>query len=99
MDMHGVAQAPALGIAAAIRSTVPLAASSPTPPRRRLYGAPLVLASAGEPVYDKLPQAGERAEPISLTARIVSGAIAGGIAAPLGASKGAVAARRLRRAR
>src|SRR6185312_10937815 len=81
MDMHGVAEAAALGIAAGIRSTVPLAALGLTLPRRRLYGAPLALASAGELVYDKLPQAGARTEPISLTARIVSGAIAGGVAA------------------
>src|SRR6185312_4093658 len=99
MDMHGVAEAAALGIAAGIRSTVPLAALGLTLPRRRLYGAPLALASAGELVYDKLPQAGARTEPISLTARIVSGAIAGGVAArvldasiALGASTGAVAA-------
>ena len=99
MDMHGVAEAAALGIAAGSRSTVPLAALSLTLPRRRLYGAPLALASAAELVYDKLPQAGERTEALSPTARTVSGAIPGGIAAhvleasiALGASTGAVAA-------
>jgi uncharacterized membrane protein len=99
MEIYGVAEATALGIAAGIRSTVPLAALSLTLPRRRLYGAPLALASAGELVYDKLPQARERTEPFSLTARIVSGALAGSIAAhvldasiALGASTGALAA-------
>jgi hypothetical protein len=99
MDTHGIVEAAALGIAAGVRSTVPFAALSLTLPRRRLYGAPLALAAAGELVYDKLPQAGQRTEPISLTARIVSGALAGGIAAhvldasiALGASTGAVAA-------
>jgi uncharacterized membrane protein len=70
-----------------------------TLPRRRLFGAPLALASAGELVYDKLPQARDRTAPGPLAARIGAGAIAGGIAAhvldasvALGAATGALAA-------
>lgn len=87
METHGVAEAALFGMAAGIRTTVPLAALGLTLPRRRLLGAPLALASAAELVYDKLPQAGERTAPGPLFARIGAGAIAGGIAAHvLGAS-------------
>ena len=82
-----------------MRSTVPLAALGLTLPRRRLFGAPLALASAAELVYDKLPQAGERTAPGPLSVRIGAGAIAGGIAAhvlgasiALGAATGGLAA-------
>src|SRR3954464_4614468 len=99
METRGVGEAAVLGVAAGIRSMVPLAALGLTLPRRRLLGAPLALASAVELVYDKLPQASERTEAGPLAARIGAGAIAGGVAArvagrslPLGAATGAVAA-------
>jgi uncharacterized membrane protein len=86
-------------MAAGMRSTVPLAALGLTLPRRRLVGVPLMLASAAELVYDKLPQASERTAPGPLAARVGAGAIAGGIAAhlvgastALGAATGALAA-------
>jgi uncharacterized membrane protein len=99
MGKHGIAAAAILGTAAGMRTTMPLAALSLTLPRRRLAGAPLALAAAAELVYDKLPQAEERTAPRPLAARIVSGAIAGGIVArvadesiALGAATGALAA-------
>jgi uncharacterized membrane protein len=82
-----------------MRSMMPLAALGLTLPRRRAWGAPLALASAGELVFDKLPQAGERTAAGPLTARIGSGAIAGGLVARalggrtlLGAAAGGLAA-------
>jgi uncharacterized membrane protein len=99
MKTRGVAEAALLGMAAGIRSMVPLAALGLTLPRRRLVGAPLVLASVGELVYDKLPQSAERTAPGPLAARIGAGAIAGGIAmhvlgasTALGTATGALAA-------
>ena len=99
MERRGVAEAALLGLAAGMRSMVPLAALGLTLPRRRLVGAPLALASAAELVYDKLPQAGERTAPGSLAVRIGAGAIAGSIAThvvgasiALGAATGALAA-------
>ena len=99
METRGVGEAALLGMAAGMRSTVPLAALGLTLPRRRLFGAPLALASAAELVYDKLPRAGERTAPGPLSARIGAGAIAGGIAArvlgasiALGAATGGLAA-------
>ncbi len=80
METRGVAEAALFGAAAGIRSMVPLAALGLTLPRRRLFGAPLALASAAELVYDKLPQAGARTAPGPLIARIVAGVIAGSIA-------------------
>jgi uncharacterized membrane protein len=99
MKTRGVAEAALLGMAAGMRSMVPLAALGLTLPRRRIVGAPLALASAAELVYDKLPQASERTEPGPLAARLGVGAIAGGIVAhiggasiALGAATGALAA-------
>ena len=99
METHAIAEAAILGLAAGIRSTVPLAALSLTGRRRRWAGAPFALASAAELVYDKLPHAQERTAPGPLAARIASGAIAGGIVAriadeslALGAATGALAA-------
>jgi uncharacterized membrane protein len=99
MKARGVGEAALLGMAAGVRSMVPLAALGLTLPRRRLVGAPLALASAGELVYDKLPRASERTAPGSLSVRIGAGAIAGGIAThllgasiALGAATGALAA-------
>lgn len=99
MKTHAIAEAAILGIAAGMRSTVPLAALSLTRRRRRWAGAPFALASAAELVYDKLPQAKKRTAPASLAARIASGAIAGGIVAhladeaiALGVATGALAA-------
>lgn len=99
MENRGVAEAALFGMAAGIRSTVPLAALGLTLPRRRLFGAPLAVAAAAELVYDKLPQAGERTAPGPLSARICAGAIAGGIVArvlgtsiALGAATGGLAA-------
>jgi uncharacterized membrane protein len=80
METRGVAEAALFGVAAGIRSTVPLAALALTLPRRRLFGAPVALASAAELIYDKLPQAGERTAPGPLIARIGAGVIAGGTA-------------------
>ncbi len=80
METRGVAEAALFGMAAGIRSMVPLAALGLTLPRRRLLGAPVALASAAELVYDKLPQAGERTAPGPLIARIGAGVIAGSIA-------------------
>jgi uncharacterized membrane protein len=81
METRGVAEAALFGVVAGMRSMMPLAALGLTLPRRRVWGAPLVLASAGELVFDKLPQAGERTEVGPLAARIGSGAIAGGLVA------------------
>jgi uncharacterized membrane protein len=99
MKTRGVVEAALLGTAAGMRSMMPLAALGVTLPRRRIVGAPLVLASATELVYDKLPRTGERTAPGPLAVRIVVGAIAGGIAAhvagaaiALGAATGALAA-------
>ncbi|HEY2746857.1 MAG TPA: hypothetical protein VGL86_19675 [Polyangia bacterium] len=99
METRGVAEAALLGMAAGMRSMVPLAALGLTLPRRRLFFAPLTLASAAELVYDKLPQASDRAMPGPLSARVGAGAIAGGIAAyvlgasiPLAAATGALTA-------
>lgn len=99
METRGLAEAALFGVAAGIRSMVPLAALGLRSPRRRLVSAPLALASAAELVYDKLPQAGERTAPGPLAARIGVGAIAGSAAAyvlggtvAVGAATGAVAA-------
>lgn len=99
MEKHGIAKAALLGIAAGMRSSVPLAALSLTLPRRRWAGAPLALAAAAELVYDKLPRAEDRTARRPLIGRIVSGAIAGGIVArvadasvELGVAIGALAA-------
>jgi uncharacterized membrane protein len=99
MQTQGVGEAALLGVAAGIRSMVPLAALGLTLPRRRLVGAPLALASAAELVADKLPRMGERTAPGPLAVRIGAGAIAGGVAAHvlggtvvLGAATGALAA-------
>lgn len=99
METRGVAEAALLGVAAGMRTMVPLAALGLTLPRRRLVGAPLALASAAELVFDKLPRAGERTAPGPLAVRVGAGAIAGGIAAralgasvALGAATGAMAA-------
>jgi uncharacterized membrane protein len=82
-----------------MRSMMPLAALGWTLPRRRILGAPLVLALAAELVYDKLPQASERTAPRPLGARIVAAAVAGGVVArgsrassALGAVTGALSA-------
>jgi uncharacterized membrane protein len=78
---------------------MPLAAMGLTLPRRWLVGTPLVLAAAGELVYDKLLRAGERTAPGSLAVRVGAGVIAGGVAThvvgssiALGAATGALAA-------
>ena len=99
METNGISQAALLGIAAGMRTSVPLAALGLTLPRRRWAGAPLALGSAVELVYDKLPRTGERTAPGPLLTRVVAGAIAGGIAArvaddsiALGIATGALAA-------
>jgi uncharacterized membrane protein len=81
-----------------MRTTAPFVALSLSRPKRRGARAPAALA-VGELVYDKLPQAGERTAPPSLAARLVAGALAGGLwaralAAPtaVGAATGALAA-------
>ena len=81
MEPHVIGEAAILGIAAGMRATVPLTALGLTLPRRRWPGAPLALASAAELGYDKLPQAEERTAPGPLAARVLSGAIAGGVVA------------------
>lgn len=99
METHPISQAVLLGLAAGMRTSVPLAALGLTLPRRRWVGAPLALASAAELVYDKLPRTGERTALGPLVGRVVSGAIAGGIVArvtdeslALGVATGALAA-------
>ena len=81
METRGVAEAALFGVVAGMRSMMPLAALGLTLPRRRVWGAPLALASAAELVNDKLARTGERTEPGQLAARIGSGAIAGGLVA------------------
>jgi uncharacterized membrane protein len=94
-----VAEAALLGTAAGMRSTVPLAALSLVLRRMRGRRVPIALAVVGELLYDKLPQAASRTAPPVLLARVVVGAVSGGIVrralgstAPIGAATGALSA-------
>jgi uncharacterized membrane protein len=98
MEGRTLTGAALLGMAAGMRVTAPLLALGMVLSHRRRIGAPLCLWSAGELVYDKLPQAAQRTDPKLLAARIVSGALAGSLVtraakgpAVLGAVIGALA--------
>jgi uncharacterized membrane protein len=80
MDKTVIKEACLLGAVAGMRSMMPLAALSLTARKRRWLRGASVL-SVGELVYDKLPQAKSRTEPAGLIPRMVSGSVAGGLAA------------------
>lgn len=99
MTKQLIAESALLGTVAGMRSMMPLAALTLASRRRSWLALPAGLASAGELVYDKLPQASDRTLPVNLLARVAAGAIAGGIVAhrlgeaiAVGAGAGALAA-------
>jgi uncharacterized membrane protein len=88
-----------LGTVAGMRAMLPMAALGLRLRRLRRARVPLALAAAGELVYDKLPVASERTALPLLAARVVNGALAGGLLfrrrdarAAIGAAVGAAAA-------
>jgi uncharacterized membrane protein len=98
MDRRVIREAFLFGTVAGMRAMMPLAALSLTARKRRWLRGAGVL-SAGELVYDKLPQATSRTEPAGLAPRLISGSVAGGLAAwllrgpiAIGASVGALTA-------
>jgi uncharacterized membrane protein len=91
-------QCAALGVAAGLRVSAPLAALVWKSPNLPVPRSVVTLLWLGELIADKLPSVGDRRSLPSLVARVASGAVSGGLRAraadlvPFGAAAGAVGA-------
>ena len=99
MTKDAIEEACLLGTVAGMRSMMPMAVLSLSAHHRRWLAVPAGLAAGWELIYDKLPKVQDRTKGASAAARLVSGAVAGGIGARLlggsiavGAGVGALAA-------